>query len=157
MLVLTSCRGSLNADVRLKNMKTTIIATTVGIISLVAGYLLGGYNSSLHAVRGAAVAEIMWVSSVDRFLSAGKEDGAISLLRDCADANFALLVQLDEKPSSAMFNVLPWLYNDPSKELKAITLSRAKQYYLSKDNLLSDASRQYLAKVPDSDSFPQKH
>jgi hypothetical protein len=134
-------------------MRTLIIAALSSLIVGVFAYVAGGYFTAKRLARDTNYAQLLWLTSIDRDLQAGRIDRARSILSTAADGTLSLLHRLDDSPLPILMTVAGAF---DLKKQNEITATRAKQHFLPLADSMSVESKVFLKSIVEVEIPPSQ-
>jgi hypothetical protein len=121
---------------------TSYLATAA--LSLVLGYLIGGFRATHQAAIGSNAGSLVWLTAIHEMISRGDYSRAKEITEGAVDAHVAVLSQVQREPVSAFVWLIPWA-PDVVGQVTPNALRRANEYFVVQTDLLRPETREYLA------------
>jgi hypothetical protein len=122
-----------------------ILATTL-IVGLLY-YIAGGYITGGRISRDSNYAQLLWLTSIDRELHAGRYDRAQSVSKSASDMTLQFLPALEDDPNLRTSLLMTTLGGFQMTELNEQIATRAKRHFLPISNNFSEQSRRFLTEI----------
>ena len=134
-------------------MRTFIISSMSALIVGSLAYVAGGYFTAKRLACDSNYAQLLWLTSIDRDLQAGRIDRARSILSTATDSTLMLLEGIDQQPLPVLMTVFGAF---DMKEQNERVATRAKQHFLPISDSMSDESKAFLTSIVEVDIPPSQ-
>jgi hypothetical protein len=134
-------------------MRTFFISAASALLVGGLAYVAGGYFTAKRLARDTNYAQLLWLTSIDRDLQAGRIDRARSILSTATDGTLMLLEGIDRQPLPVLMTVLGAF---DMKEQNERIATRAKQHFLPISDSMSNESKAFLASIVEVEIPPSQ-
>ena len=134
-------------------MRTFFISAVSALIVGGLAYVAGGYFTAKRLARDTNYAQLLWLTSIDRDLQAGRIDRARSILSTATDGTLMLLEGIDRQPLPVLMTVFGAF---DMKEQNERIATRAKQHFLPISDSMCTESKAFLTSIVEAD-IPPSH
>ena len=137
-------------------MRTFLIIIATAIIVGPLCYVAGGYITGGRAVRDTNYAQLLWLTSIDRELHAGRYDRAQSVSTSAADMTLQFLAALEDDPKLRTSLLMTSLGGFQMNELNDQIATRAKRHFLPIAENMSGETKAFLERIVEVDIPPSQ-
>ena len=116
-------------------------------------YVAGGYFTAKPLCRDLHYAQLLWLTSIDRDLQAGRVDRARSIIATATDATLTLLESIERQPLPVLMTVFGAF---DMKQMNDRIATRAKQHFLPISDSMSQESKAFLNGIVEVDNPPSQ-
>jgi hypothetical protein len=128
-------------------MRVFLIILTTAVVAGSLCYVAGSYITGRRIARDSNYAQLLWLTSIDRELQAGRYDRAKSASTSASDMTLQFLAALEDDPKLRMSLLMTSVGGFQMSELNDQIATRAKRHFLPISAGLSEQSRRFLADI----------